>query len=67
MSNTLEVCVCILVYVEADVDRCNILRFNLADMATSATTQVTTNRGIATLAARTWDMTVITERNGYLM
>lgn len=45
-------------YVEADTTNGNQLRFNLADSATSATTQVTTNRGIATLGARTWDMTI---------
>lgn len=45
-------------YVEADVDRGNKLQFSLADMATDGTTQLTTNRGQATLAARTWDITI---------
>lgn len=44
-------------YVEADVDRCNMLRFHLADTATIAA-QVTTTRGVTSLATRTWDMTI---------
>jgi len=43
--------------MEADVDSCNDLTFHLADAATVAT-QVTTNKGITTLATRTWDITI---------
>ena len=44
-------------YLEADVDNCNYLSFNLAEAATTAA-QVIINKGITTLATRTWDMTV---------
>jgi len=44
-------------YLEADVDNCNYLSFNLAEAATTAA-QVTINKGITTLATRTWDMTI---------
>jgi len=43
-------------YVEADIDRCNALRFNLGD-ATLAT-QITTGRGLTTTVARAWDITI---------
>lgn len=41
-------------YVEADVERGNKLMFNLGD----ATVQPAINRGIATTATRTWDITI---------
>jgi len=44
-------------YLEADVDNCNYLSFNLADAATTAT-QVSINKGVTSLATRTWDMTI---------
>lgn len=44
-------------YMEADVDSCNDLTFHLADAAALAT-QVTTTKGITTLATRTWDITI---------
>lgn len=42
-------------YVEADVDRCNLLQFSLGDAANNA---VTTNRGVTVIVNRNWDMTV---------
>jgi len=44
-------------YMEADVDNCNDLTFHLADAATT-TAQAITNKGITTLATRTWDITI---------
>jgi len=43
-------------YVEADVDRCNYLSFQLADAA--AASAVSATRGLTALATRTWDMTI---------
>jgi len=48
-------------YVEADVDACNHLVFQLADAATPIITTGTTpsnSRGVASLATRAWDMKV---------
>lgn len=45
-------------YMEADSERCNDLVFNLGDSATTLSTQTTINKGIATLATRTWDITI---------
>jgi len=42
-------------YVEADVDRCNLLKFNLADYASTAAVN---KRGVSSLTSRSWDMTV---------
>jgi len=43
-------------YVEADVDRCNYLSFELADAA--AASLITATRGLTTLATRSWDITI---------
>jgi len=47
-------------YVEADVDRCNTLQFNLAStLGTLPAAGVTNSRGVTTLATpRSWDITV---------
>lgn len=54
-------------YMEADVDNCNELSFYLADAATAGNTaptnplvatQFTIDRGMASLATRTWDVTI---------
>ena len=45
-----------LVYVEADVERCNQLTFHIGDHATTVT-QVNT-RGLAALTTNQWDITV---------
>jgi len=46
-------------YVEADVDRCNILKFNLAASAAALpAARVTNERGVAAFANRNWDITV---------
>jgi len=46
-------------YVEADVDRCNILKFHLAASAAALPAAGTTNeRGVAAFANRNWDITV---------
>lgn len=45
------------IYLEADVENCNQLTFELADAATTAA-QVSTFRGVSTLATRTWDITI---------
>jgi hypothetical protein len=44
-------------YVEADMDRCNLLQFSFADYVQSTTGRVNT-RGILTLSSRSWDITV---------
>jgi len=43
-------------YIEADVDRCNYLSFQLADAA--AASAISATRGLTALATRTWDMTI---------
>jgi len=46
-------------YVEADVDSCNILKFNLAASAAALPAAGRTNeRGVAAFANRNWDITV---------
>merc|ERR550539_803706 len=42
-------------YVEADVDRCNNLQFNLGDYAATAALN---KRGVSSLTTRSWDITV---------
>lgn len=45
-------------YVEADVDRCNKMNFYMAGENDAVAVIQTHNRGLATLSARTWDMTI---------
>jgi len=48
-------------YVEADVDRCNMLRFSIGDVTatgTSGGTQGTITRGVTAAATRAWDITI---------
>ena len=45
-------------YVEADEDRCNKLNFNLAGDNDAAAVTVVNTRGLASLATRSWDITV---------
>lgn len=42
-------------YVEADTENCNMLRFNLGDAANAVT--FSNSRGLPTLDTRTWDIT----------
>jgi len=48
-------------YVEADVERCNMFRFSIGDATatgTSGGTQGTITRGITAAATRAWDITI---------
>jgi len=48
-------------YVEADVDRCNMLRFSIGEVTatgTAAGTQNTILRGVTAAATRVWDITI---------
>jgi len=48
-------------YVEADVDRCNMLRFSIGDATATGNaggTQSTITRGITAAATRAWDITI---------
>merc|ERR1711936_356651 len=44
-------------YLEADMDRCNLLNFSFSDKVNSALADINT-RGTIAFAARTWDITV---------
>merc|ERR1712223_696004 len=45
-------------YVEADKDRCNLMRFSFGDATTVVANQVTNTRGVTTTATRSWDITI---------
>lgn len=45
-------------YLQADVDKCNLLQFDLGDFASTNTAPQTNDRGVGALAARSWDITV---------